>query len=282
MQRNIVQIRNLIPKLHITDRRNKMFYPASSFCFVVLSSVKRWGAAGSNPTQSKSLCFKTRTHILGQIFKNTYLTWGSKALNRYLPGEEAYVHFQEPHLMPGRGCLRLCTCGDWQTVPRRWWWTRPAPRPPRRSAWRCSRSPCKLQGRGRVSWWGQATPVDAWFTMRGAYWWPSRIQWSCGSGEKWGMGRGRRACTLWSQAGLLETERRKQNQLVRSFVHRPLAEKVSALCFGLLSSRLVSHGNMWNSTQPHKVLELEAVPASAFRVPVTKHRGRATTWQGPE
>lgn len=28
--------------------------------------------------------------------------------------------------------------------------------------------------------------------------------------------------------------------------------------------------------------ELEAVPASAFRVPVTKHGGRATTWQGPE
>lgn len=50
MQRNIVLIRNLLPKLHITDRRNKMFYPSSSFCFLVLSVIRPKGGEPQVPT----------------------------------------------------------------------------------------------------------------------------------------------------------------------------------------------------------------------------------------
>lgn len=104
------------------------------------------------------------------------------------------------------------------------------------------------------TWEAGSATCDTWAGWRqrrvgGAYWWPSRIQWSCASGERWGMGRGRRACTLWSRAGWLETHR-KERQSARLLVCPPTCRWGDFL---RVSSRLVSHVNMWNSTEPHKV-----------------------------
>lgn len=46
------------------------------------------------------------------------------------------------------------------------------------------------------------------------YFWQTHALWHCGSQGTLGMGTGKRGCTLWSKADLLERERKKSVQKI--------------------------------------------------------------------